>query len=193
MKNLLCIACCSILFFKIQGQSVAELDGRIEQLWSQRNLIDDSIKQLSKLKTSFTLLQSTHPHLYKTKAPAQIEMKGNAIYGEEFAGTLNQDDSVYFYDFYNDNYLARSGYRIGMIPASNFKETKELKKYKKSIASYRKQEQKQITQQSTTDYTRPTSTSSYSGSSSRTIHTGPRGGQYYINKNGNKTYVKRKR
>lgn len=27
---------------------------------------------------------------------------------------------------------------------------------------------------------------------SRTIQTGPRGGQYYINKNGNKTYIKRK-
>lgn len=28
-------------------------------------------------------------------------------------------------------------------------------------------------------------------SSDRTIHTGPRGGQYYINSNGNKTYVPR--
>lgn len=31
-----------------------------------------------------------------------------------------------------------------------------------------------------------------SNSSGRTIYTGPRGGQYYINKNGNKTYIKRK-
>ncbi len=31
--------------------------------------------------------------------------------------------------------------------------------------------------------------SSYSGS--KTIHTGPRGGKYYINKNGNKTYIKK--
>lgn len=28
-----------------------------------------------------------------------------------------------------------------------------------------------------------------SNNSTRTIHTGPRGGQYYINSNGNKTYV----
>lgn len=44
-------------------------------------------------------------------------------------------------------------------------------------------------------YTRPTySSSSYTlptYSNSRTIHTGPRGGRYYINSNGNKTYVKR--
>ncbi len=34
-------------------------------------------------------------------------------------------------------------------------------------------------------------TKSYSsGSSGRTIHTGPRGGKYYINKNGKKTYLK---
>lgn len=31
-----------------------------------------------------------------------------------------------------------------------------------------------------------------SSSSERTIHTGPRGGRYYINSKGNKTYVKRR-
>ncbi|GGG51745.1 HNH endonuclease signature motif containing protein [Bizionia arctica] len=31
----------------------------------------------------------------------------------------------------------------------------------------------------------------YSSSPTRTIYTGPRGGRYYINSNGNKTYVKR--
>lgn len=30
-------------------------------------------------------------------------------------------------------------------------------------------------------------------SSGKTIYTGPRGGQYYINKNGNKTYIKKKK
>lgn len=33
------------------------------------------------------------------------------------------------------------------------------------------------------------STETYNG---KTIYTGPRGGKYYINKNGNKTYIKRK-
>lgn len=32
----------------------------------------------------------------------------------------------------------------------------------------------------------------YAPSDSRTIHTGPRGGRYYINSNGNKTYIRRK-
>ncbi len=35
------------------------------------------------------------------------------------------------------------------------------------------------------------SVSPYIDSKGRTIHTGPRGGQYYINKNGNKTYIRR--
>jgi colicin import membrane protein len=36
-------------------------------------------------------------------------------------------------------------------------------------------------------------TSSISSSNSdKTIHTGPRGGHYYINKNGNKTYIRKK-
>jgi hypothetical protein len=34
-------------------------------------------------------------------------------------------------------------------------------------------------------------TTTPSSSSSNTIYTGPRGGQYYINSNGNKTYVSR--
>lgn len=38
--------------------------------------------------------------------------------------------------------------------------------------------------------TTTTKTPSSTGSSSRTIHTGPRGGKYYINSSGNKTYIK---
>lgn len=33
----------------------------------------------------------------------------------------------------------------------------------------------------------------HSGNSSKTIRTGPRGGQYYINSNGKKTYIKRRK
>lgn len=44
-------------------------------------------------------------------------------------------------------------------------------------------------QTKSTQSTAPTSTS---GSYNKTIQTGPRGGQYYINKNGNKTYIKKK-
>lgn len=38
----------------------------------------------------------------------------------------------------------------------------------------------------------PTPTPSTGASGNRTIYTGPRGGKYYINGNGNKTYIKRK-
>ena len=70
----------------------------------------------------------------------------------------------------------------------------------KLISQLQKQQQKQEqandkTVESSHSNNKPEKqTSSYSGSSSssRVIHTGPRGGQYYINKNGNKTYVKRK-
>lgn len=37
------------------------------------------------------------------------------------------------------------------------------------------------------------STPSYSNCSGKTIHPGPKGGQYYINSNGNKTYIKKNR
>lgn len=48
--------------------------------------------------------------------------------------------------------------------------------------------QEKNTKSSTSSSYKSTGSSSYSGS--RTIHTGPRGGKYYINKNGNKTYLK---
>lgn len=44
------------------------------------------------------------------------------------------------------------------------------------------------TYKSSNSYSAP----SYSSGSSKTIQTGPKGGQYYINSNGNKTYVKKK-
>ena len=38
----------------------------------------------------------------------------------------------------------------------------------------------------------PSTSAGSTGGGSRTIQTGPRGGHYYINSNGNKTYVKHK-
>lgn len=50
----------------------------------------------------------------------------------------------------------------------------------------KKPEDKKSTSESTSSATKQSSVSS------KAIRTGPRGGQYYINKNGNKTYIKRK-
>ncbi|HAQ02375.1 hypothetical protein A2467_02280 [Candidatus Nomurabacteria bacterium RIFOXYC2_FULL_36_8] len=46
--------------------------------------------------------------------------------------------------------------------------------------------------QETKSTVKSSSSSGSNSGSGRTIHTGSRGGQYYINKNGNKTYIKRK-
>ena len=43
----------------------------------------------------------------------------------------------------------------------------------------------------TTTYTTPTYTSTPNYTSTNTLYTGPSGGTYYINSNGNKTYVSR--
>jgi len=59
--------------------------------------------------------------------------------------------------------------------------TPKVKKIKNSTPSY-----------NTKTYSSPSySNYNYSSSSTRTIHTGSRGGKYYINSNGNKTYVKK--
>jgi len=51
---------------------------------------------------------------------------------------------------------------------------------------------KKIHETTSSSTTSKSSTVNSPSSSSRTIHTGPRGGKYYINSKGNKTYVKRK-
>jgi len=72
-------------------------------------------------------------------------------------------------------------YTYSSYKSSNSYYSQPLPKYKR--ASYSKSSYR------TPTYSKP-SYSSYS-KSTRTIHTGSRGGRYYINSNGNKTYVKR--
>lgn len=85
------------------------------------------------------------------------------------------------YQYYRSSTPSYSTY------STSYYSTPTVKKKKKSYSapSY-----------TTPTYSVPTYTPSYSNynyssASSRTIHTGPRGGRYYINSNGNKTYVKR--
>ena len=80
----------------------------------------------------------------------------------------------------SSRYLARYGNNVGMLTTSDFIVDAEL----------------WPTASATPHSTDNDSTSSTIGSSTGSGHmlqTGPRGGQYYINANGNKTYVKRKK
>ena len=99
-------------------------------------------------------------------------------------------------DPYNMQLLTVSQHRAKTArERSNTSKTYSYSSYKPYKSSYSKPLQKyNSVNYSTPSYLTPTySTPSYSSSSSssRVIQTGSRGGKYYINSNGNKTYVKR--
>ncbi len=80
------------------------------------------------------------------------------------------------------------------MSVDEYKKNKEQEHLKQEFEAAKRIEEQQ-SNSSSNYYTGPTSSTSrsipnYSGS--RTIHTGPRGGRYYYNSSGNKTYVRRK-
>ena len=96
------------------------------------------------------------------------------------------------------------GKKIGTVPINakiivfayenNFYKIKYKNTFGYVVASYLKLEpaiEKLLKRSQSTSYGNPSSTTTSPRTTSRTIYTGPRGGRYYINKNGNKTYLKR--
>ena len=94
-----------------------------------------------------------------------------------------------YYVFMSDNSLGfiykprlqyiRGGYTVEYLKLNEYKPSKDIKQ--KAIPSL-------FPQNPTNTYT---PTNSYTHSSNQSIQTGPKGGKYYINSNGNKTYVPR--
>lgn len=96
------------------------------------------------------------------------------------------------------------GKKIGTVPINakiivfayenNFYKIKYKNTFGYLVASYLKLEpavENLLKGSQSTSYGNPNSTTNRSSSNTRKILTGPRGGKYYINKNGNKTYIKR--
>lgn len=100
----------------------------------------------------------------------------------------------------NDNYSTVGNVNpytgtLGTQPRDGHTTTRTSSVYYSSPATYSTSSYAKPTYRTTytpSTYSVPTTTySSPSYSSSNTIYTGSRGGQYYINSNGNKTYVSR--
>ncbi|MFD1184873.1 hypothetical protein [Pontibacter rugosus] len=93
-------------------------------------------------------------------------------------GEFAQGDSLTLIEYNEGYWLASHGAHMGYVSDIYINNTQQTRTYKSAIAK--------------PEISSPSNTSGYSTTPSRTIHTGPRGGKYYINKNGNKTYIKRK-
>ena len=93
----------------------------------------------------------------------------------------------------NNNTSQRSSERCQAITAKGTQCTRHAEPGSKYCWQHKKTYEPGSTSTSSSKSTSVSSTNSSSPSySGRTIQTGPRGGQYYINSHGNKTYIKKK-
>lgn len=121
-----------------------------------------------------------------------LPFKSAATYQSEVVYWIPANSTLLFTDIENEEWLiVKHENKTGYILAS-FLDT-----YPEIITQVRKiTQQKTLLKDAKAKYepSVPSSDtySGASGSGGRVIHTGPRGGRYYINKNGNKTYVKRR-
>lgn len=179
------------------AQSLQELNTRKEKLVERRKIIDDSITYLTRFISTVQHLEAYSVAKFPSVVKSNTRISKSSIAGDEFLGTLQTGDSIIIYDLNNEQYLIRSKYLIGLIPMATVDQTKAIKKYNKQITKANKSKTRLYTNESYSNTSPNTKSYQSSGSSSyggtHTIHTGPRGGQYYINKNGNKTYVKKRK
>jgi hypothetical protein len=143
---------------------------------------------------------------------ALVYNQGNVIYIREKPNIDSQElakcnsrDSVEILEFRGGNYLgvrtvtpdSTKGYMYVDFFQYDQRAVDEINAVYREIGNSKRMKCLPIPKEDkyqVSDYSNKRST--YSGGSSspsRSIQTGPRGGQYYINKNGNKTYVKKKR
>ncbi len=106
-----------------------------------------------------------------------VDAEGKTVY----QNTPCLNDKGYFVDLDKNTKMSVEEYKK--------KKEQEEARIKKELETA-KEIEKQQANSSSHYYTNSTSSSVYS--SGRTIHTGPRGGRYYYNSKGNKTYVRRK-
>lgn len=169
--------------------------------------VNENQREISSLQRGLPL-----PKFEKTivTIKTSIPLKSSPDLSSDIISWLSTGDKLDAIDYINNDWIKvnLSG-RIGYILSSYMKDYPEVisqiskfKNYKEilqtqpaifttnTITSQPINSQYIKSQQSVTNYNTPSSSSSYG--TSRNIITGPRGGRYYINSNGNKTYIKRK-
>lgn len=118
-------------------------------------------------------------------------------------GFINPGTDIFILDYVKSNSYSkyvkvRFNNQIGYISSVSFENTPNAKilndliKVKTNSQSLSEDESVDISPSSGTYIKSNLYNNSRESSSGKTIHTGPRDGRYYINSNGNKTYIKRK-
>lgn len=131
----------------------------------------------------------------RTAIPATVSLKGSIREeASPMAATLasvSPGDVIILLSYSNDYWLVKAGEHIGYINDLFITHNEQSKAFK-AITVQKDNKATSTGYKSSSSSYKPSTSSSTRPSASKTIHTGPRGGQYYINSKGNKTYIKRK-
>lgn len=185
MKHLIITITLACAISVVQGQTIDELTRDKELIKTSILSLTDSLKHIEKLITAIKNLNTITTEPLKSFVKENVYISPIDASGNQLTGLLHKGDSIFIYDYENPYYLIRHNRYIGLIDGDAVHLTKEVKAFTKNIKKV-KAEKREYDNESNYSYT-PSNRSS----GSHTIHTGPRGGHYYINKNGNKTYVKK--
>ncbi|HLO45820.1 MAG TPA: hypothetical protein VK175_15885 [Leadbetterella sp.] len=187
-----------IALFKKKVDSLEILEEKYSKILDQ--VRKDKLFATSELETSTSKVHNSN--LSETK----ITFKKTITYFFEPTGFANigfikPGTEIFILDYIESNsyskfFKVRFNNQIGYISTASFENTPNA-----NLIDILSKTSNQSSSENKNLYVQPyssTSIKSYYPSTSResssgkTIHTGPRGGRYYINSNGNKTYVKRK-
>ncbi len=168
-----------IVSLQNQYDSISELKSKHELWLKKSSIILDSINELKKQKALILFSDGID---YETID--KINLMNTMSEGSSILISIKAKNKIKivnyhaFSNYYEIVYKDKQGY----IPVDNIKETAKLSLFKKLIKSG-------LTFNKVSSKSNSEKGDSKSGSG-REIHTGPRGGRYYINSNGKKTYIK---
>jgi len=202
--------CLSLLLLPclVLSQTIEEIEGQIDSLFKEKEkreaelkTLSEAISQLEDQRDAIILEEELGQVIFaRTSTMAELRTKPywqsqiiELIVKDTPVGVLTSE-GIYCKVKYEDH--------IGYIEHSDLVWSKELEKLKNEVklnTSNQNSQQMGVysssssTKSSTKSNTSSSrsSTSKYTPSTRRVYHTGPKGGCYYINSNGNKTYVDR--
>lgn len=174
-----------LIFFSINiySQNIESLESELNKLTQFKDSLENTLnKTKSEIKEiEFQIEEIKLKTINKDKficnsiTTINSKLKSEPKYNGVIIELIPQKENIKVLEYSGNNYwkiLYKN--KIGYLNEVLIKETKQMVLIKKSYNKHSK------------------STRSNYKPSGKVIHTGPRGGQYYINSNGNKTYIKRK-
>jgi hypothetical protein len=191
MKNTICLWLVFVCIGKAGGQTVADLEKKLSVYEAKISIYKDSIARAKMQIENLRVAEMKNIGHLKTVIKNKTYVAEDVNGDYRTIGYLYPGDSVTLYGVKDYRFYASGKGLTGYIGSTAVPKTKETDDFYFAMQK-KEMEEYQNTKQKSGKSVSPNYNYSSGSSSGKTIHAGPRGGQYYINKNGKKTYVKKK-